>query len=260
MPWLYRYIEVESKEILYIGLVYSNKKEALINRLETHRYDFLKKDSPWYEYNTCNFKIEVLTPDQVKSRNDAEMLEGHFISEYKSFLKLNKAKSKWGKSSFISSRNFNWILLTDIQYCGNIKEYTMSKQYNNSLEEKLTNKIKELELVIDTQVKKYNELLDIYHIEVDKLKQRIKELEYHKSTTKNQRISDGIKRAQRNGTKIGHNIGTKLITKKQIKCIELITNYSKDFNGTLGDSELIKLCGCSKNSYYKYKRLIRQTV
>ena len=28
----------------------------------------------------------------------------------------------------------------------------------------------------------------------------------------------------------------------------------------LGDSELIKLCGCSKNSYYKYKRLIRQTV
>ena len=72
------------------------------------------------------------------------------------------------------------------------------------------------------------------------------------------RISQGIRESQRNGTKVGISKGTKLITDKSIKCKEIIKKHSKDFNGTLEDPDVIKLCGCSKNSYYKYKREIKK--
>ena len=43
-------------------------------------------------------------------------------------------------------------------------------------------------------------------------------------------------------------------TEKELYCKEVIKKHSKDFNDTLEDPDVIKLCGCSKNSHYKYKR------
>ena len=37
----------------------------------------------------------------------------------------------------------------------------------------------------------------------------------------------------------------------------VIVKHSKDFNGTLDDPEVIKLCGISRNTYYKYKRQLK---
>ena len=47
------------------------------------------------------------------------------------------------------------------------------------------------------------------------------------------------------------------ITKKEKECSALIMKHSKDFNGTLDDVDVIKLCGFSRQSYYKYKKLLR---
>ena len=33
---------------------------------------------------------------------------------------------------------------------------------------------------------------------------------------------------------------------------------TQDFGGTLDDPNVIKLCGCSRSSYYKYKRKIKE--
>ena len=68
------------------------------------------------------------------------------------------------------------------------------------------------------------------------------------------RISQGIREAKKNGTQIGLSKGTTLTTKKSIECKAIIQKHSKDFGGTLEDPDVIKLCGCSRNSYYKYKR------
>lgn len=43
-------------------------------------------------------------------------------------------------------------------------------------------------------------------------------------------------------------------TKKSIECKKIIKKHSVDFGGTLKDIDVIKLCGCAKGSYYKYKR------
>ena len=45
-----------------------------------------------------------------------------------------------------------------------------------------------------------------------------------------------------------------LIITNKIEAKEQIRKYSRDFNGHLKDSEVMKLIGISRNSYYKYKR------
>ena len=74
------------------------------------------------------------------------------------------------------------------------------------------------------------------------------------------RISQGIREAKKNGTQIGLSKGTCLTTKKSLQCKAIIQKHSKDFGGSLEDSEVIKLCGCSRNSYYKYKKTIKETA
>lgn len=69
-----------------------------------------------------------------------------------------------------------------------------------------------------------------------------------------QRTKEGIETARLNGKQIGLEKGTKLTTKKSIVAKEQIKKYSKDFQGTLKDTEVMKLIGVSRNSYYKYKK------
>ncbi len=71
------------------------------------------------------------------------------------------------------------------------------------------------------------------------------------------RISQGMREAKKNGTKIGRPTGSILITKKSIECKAIIQKHSKDFGGSLEDPDVLKLCGCSRNSYYKYKRELK---
>jgi len=74
-----------------------------------------------------------------------------------------------------------------------------------------------------------------------------------------QRTREGIVTAKLNGKQIGQIEGTKLITKKSIKAKEEIMKYSKDFNGTLKDTECMKLIGLARNTYYKYKKEITES-
>ena len=71
------------------------------------------------------------------------------------------------------------------------------------------------------------------------------------------RISQGMREAKKNGVKIGLPQGTTLTTKKALECMAIIKKHSKDFGGSLEDPDVIKLCGCSRNSYYKYKKEIK---
>ena len=71
------------------------------------------------------------------------------------------------------------------------------------------------------------------------------------------RISQGIREAKKNGVHVGLTKGTTLTTKKSLECIAIIRKHSKDFGGSLEDPDVMKLCGCSRNSYYKYKRQVK---
>lgn len=60
--------------------------------------------------------------------------------------------------------------------------------------------------------------------------------------------------------KPGRKQGAKIATKKSVEAKKKIEKYSKDFNGTLGDADVIKLTGLARNSYYKYKRELKESM
>lgn len=66
--------------------------------------------------------------------------------------------------------------------------------------------------------------------------------------------------ARANGNRVGLKKGTRLITKKSIVMKAKIKEYSKEYDGTLSDEELIKRLGIARNSYYKYKKELREEV
>lgn len=69
-----------------------------------------------------------------------------------------------------------------------------------------------------------------------------------------QRTKEGLETARINGKQIGRVAGRKYVTKKEIEAKKQIVKYSKDFEGTLKDIDVIRLIGIAKGSFYKYKK------
>ena len=70
------------------------------------------------------------------------------------------------------------------------------------------------------------------------------------------RVKEGIEIARVNGKQIGGVVGAKYKVKKSAEAKEIIKKHSKNFGGNLNDSEVMKLTGLSRNTYYKYKKEI----
>lgn len=73
-----------------------------------------------------------------------------------------------------------------------------------------------------------------------------------------QRTREGIETARLNGEQIGQKPGSKLKVKKEAPAKEIIWKHSRDFMGTLADAEVMKLAGLARNTYYKYKRELKE--
>lgn len=73
-----------------------------------------------------------------------------------------------------------------------------------------------------------------------------------------QRTKEGIQTAKLAGKQIGRVEGKKVETKKSKTAKEQIKKYSVSFGGTLKDSEVMKITGLSRNTYYKYKRELKE--
>ena len=73
-----------------------------------------------------------------------------------------------------------------------------------------------------------------------------------------ERTREGIQTAHLNGKQIGGKTGAKLNVKKAAPAKAIIKQHSKDFGGTLNDAECMKLAGLARNTYYKYKRELKE--
>lgn len=72
------------------------------------------------------------------------------------------------------------------------------------------------------------------------------------------RTKEGIQTAKLNGKQIGQKQGAKLNVKKAAPAKTAILQHSKDFGGTLDDKDCMKLAGVSRNTYFKYKRELKE--
>ena len=73
-----------------------------------------------------------------------------------------------------------------------------------------------------------------------------------------QRTKEGIETARLAGKQIGKTKGDSWETKKSKSAKQVILKHSKDFGGSLADAEVMTLTGLSRNTYYKYKRELKE--
>lgn len=111
-----------------------------------------------------------------------------------------------------------------------------------------------------------NEIADIYIEATNKVirllaeKQIVKAFEQAEKEVQDlhQRTSEGIETARLAGKQIGQKPGAKLVTKKSLEKKAVIKAHCKDFGGSLSDAECMALTGLSRNTFYKYKRQLKQ--
>lgn len=75
-----------------------------------------------------------------------------------------------------------------------------------------------------------------------------------------QRTKEGIETARRMGKTIGRPAGKTYTTKKETQALSVIQRTSKDFDGHNTDAEVIAITGLSRNTYYRYKRKLREKL
>ena len=75
-----------------------------------------------------------------------------------------------------------------------------------------------------------------------------------------QRTREGIETARLNGKQIGQKPGNVLTIKKKAPAKEIIQNHCKESGGSLTDPEVMELAKVSRNTFYKYKKEIREDL
>lgn len=75
-----------------------------------------------------------------------------------------------------------------------------------------------------------------------------------------QRTKEGMLTAKLDGKRIGLEKGAKLVTQKSIEAKKKIMELSCDFNGSLADIDVMNRIGIARNTYYKYKRELREVA
>lgn len=131
--------------------------------------------------------------------------------------------------------------------------------YKKTLNNQIQVQVKTGNKATDELINKVIEALNEFTIEL--AKEQIKKV-FDEAQTELEHIhirtSEGIAVAKAEGKRIGTPKGTKLVTKKSKQAKEIILKHSKDFNGNLTDVELIKLTGVAPNTYYSYKKQLKE--
>ena len=121
--------------------------------------------------------------------------------------------------------------------------HAISTENNTSIDAFLSS-IKEH--YIDLMLSLLKEQIAIVFNNVEKEKKELKE-----------KTSYGMMVAKQNGKQIGRICGEKYPTQKQKKAVDIIYTKNVDFGGDLTDCECRELIGCSRNSFYKYKKIAK---
>lgn len=133
--------------------------------------------------------------------------------------------------------------------------------YKQALQNQIQIKLDTGNIATDELMNSIIEALNKYTIELAKEQIQIAFNQSEKEVQDlRQRTKEGIITAKLNGKQIGQRKGAKLITKKSIKAKEVILKHSKEFDGTLNDIECMKLTGLTRNTYYKYKRELKENI
>ena len=131
--------------------------------------------------------------------------------------------------------------------------------YKQTLESQIQLQLSTGNAATDNLINTIIDALNKYTIELAKQQIRLAFEQSEKEVEDlRQRTREGMETARLNGKQIGRIEGRKYTSKKEKAAKEIILKNSKDFNGTNTDSEVMKIAGISRNSYYKYKAELKE--
>lgn len=151
------------------------------------------------------------------------------------------------------NRNINLIFLKE--------PHINTDTYKKALERQIQINVNTGNAATDKFINEIVEALNKFTLELAKEQIRLVFAQAQKEVDDlHQRTAEGIMTARLNGKRIGLKKGTKIITKKSLEAKKQIQKYSRDFDGSLKDTEVIKLVGVSRNSFYKYKNEMKKNL
>ena len=259
---------------LLLGTDYELKNRYMhIDYVEGSRPQSINSKVPKYQFDTLDCSLEELAVLELVAQNPAikqqELVNatGRSIATVKRIMKSLQDKSYIRRES--GKRYGKWEVL--VRTIDHSKRAIESE--NKSLKNVLPKNCSSPDL--DTEMEESFYLLQEAHerlqanygkpglsLEQVMSKYNISQKAFEQSEKEvsdlHQRTKEGIETARLSGKQIGLRQGQKLTTKKSIKAKEVIQKHSVDFGGTLADTDVIKLAGLSRNTYYKYKRELRE--
>lgn len=93
MPYVYRYIDLDKREVVYIGKVTKDKDFGTDPLLVRHKQHTREE---WYKGAEQNIVMQFM---EVDSNTDADIFETWLINYYDTGQLKNKGKTGWGKSA-----------------------------------------------------------------------------------------------------------------------------------------------------------------
>lgn len=242
----------------------STKKQSLQRQIDNIKA---------YNENAIIFE-EEFTGTKIEGRKEFQKLVGKWVATNKTdkdgnvVYELKDGKVKEGDTIIFDSvsrmsRNaeegielYMYLFDKGINLIFLKEQHINTETYKNSLGNAIQLTNTDVDFILEG-INKYMKTLATNQIRIafEQSEKEVKDLQI--------RTKEGIKAkrelAEKNNEEfqIGRKEGTKLTTKKSIEAKEQIMKYSKDFKGTLKDTEVMKLIGISRNSYYKYKKDLR---
>ena len=196
---------------------------------------------------------EVFTGTQTDGREVYKRLKGKLkkgdVLVFDSVSRMSRNAEEGIQEYFeLMERGIDLIFLKE--------RYIDTAVYKDQIESNQTIKTNDTDLdqTIFKGIREYLERLAKKQIKIafDQAEKEVKDLQ--------ERTKEGIETARQQGKQIGQAKGKKLVVKKSAEAKEKIVKYSKDFKGTLSDVEVMKLVGLSRNTYYKYKKELREEL
>ena len=143
-----------------------------------------------------------------------------------------------------------------------IKEpHINTETYKNALDNQIKLTCETGNEATDNFIKNIIEALNSYTMELAKEQIKLVFLQAQKEVEDlHIRTSEGLLTAKMNNKRVGTPKGSVLTTKKSIEKKEIIKKHNVDFGGSLNDIDTMLLCNISRNTYYKYKREIKEEM
>ena len=235
--------------------------------MSTYGYCRISRKSQNIERQVRNIEAAYPTAHIVKEAFTGTKIEGR--KELDKLLKIVKpndtiifdSASRMSRNAEEAIELYEELFNKEIRLVFLKEPHINTDTYKRALENQIEINLNTGNRATDNFIQGIIEALNKYTIELAKEQIKLVFMQAQKEVDDlHQRTAEGLITAKLNGKQVGQPKGAKLTTKKSIAAKEIIKKYSEDFNGSLKDEDVIKLAQISRNSYYKYKRELREEI